>query len=128
MKAYNIPATRKTPAVIFDPNVGLLDIRGRSTPEDALMFYTPLFDSLAIYATNFRPTTTVNIYVEYLLTSSAKCVFEVFKMLDVINKRGSAVTINWYYEEEDDDMLETGKDFQRLIDVPFKIIMVRQIS
>ncbi|MES2514940.1 MAG: DUF1987 domain-containing protein [Bacteroidota bacterium] len=128
MKAYNISATRKTPAIIFDPNIGVLDIKGRSTPEDALTFYTPLFDSLAIYATNFRPITTVNIYVEYLLTSSAKCILEVFKMLAVINKKGSAVTINWYYEEEDDDMQETGKDFQRLIDVPFKIIMVRQIS
>jgi hypothetical protein len=30
--------------------------------------------------------------------------------------------INWYYEEEDEDMLEAGEDYDAIIDLPFKLI------
>ena len=30
-------------------------------------------------------------------------------------------TIVWQYEEEDEDMLEAGKDYAAMIDVPFEM-------
>lgn len=38
-----------------------------------------------------------------------------------INKNGSAVIINWHYEEDDEDMLEAGEDYQAIINVPFEV-------
>jgi hypothetical protein len=31
-------------------------------------------------------------------------------------------SINWYYEEDDEDMLEAGEDYDAIIDLPFKLI------
>ena len=38
------------------------------------------------------------------------------------NKSGNEVAINWYYEEDDEDMLEAGEDYDAIIDLPFKLI------
>jgi len=31
--------------------------------------------------------------------------------------------VNWYYEEDDEDMLEAGEDYDAIIDLPFKLII-----
>ena len=36
------------------------------------------------------------------------------------------VVIEWYYENDDEDMLEAGEDYEAIIRVPFKKIGVDQ--
>ena len=68
----------------------------------------------------------MDIQLEYFNTSSSKCILDVFKKLEAINAGSSEVTINWYYEEDDEDMLEAGEDYQAIISVPFKMIEVEE--
>jgi hypothetical protein len=125
MEAIAIEGTPKTPTVNFDTEKGFLEIKGRSIPENSIEFYKPVVDLLEKYATKPQPATNVNIQLEYFNTSSSKCILDVFKKLEGINKGGvSKVTINWYYEEDDEDMLEAGEDYQAIINVPFKMVQV----
>ncbi len=124
MEKYSIDGTPKTPSISFDLAGGVLEVKGRSIPENSIEFYKPLVDALDRYAAKVQPSTTVNVQLEYFNTSSSKCILDVFKKLESINKNGSAVTINWHYEEDDEDMLEAGEDYQAIINVPFKMIMV----
>jgi hypothetical protein len=126
MEKYVIEGTPKTPSINFDLNSGVLEVKGRSIPENSIEFYKPLVDALDKYASMAKPATTVNVQLEYFNTSSSKCILDVFKKLEGINKSGSAVTINWHYEEDDEDMLEAGEDYQAIINVPFKMIMVNE--
>jgi hypothetical protein len=126
MEKYSIEGTPKTPSIHFDLNGGILEVKGRSIPENSIEFYKPLVDALDKYAASAKPATTVNVQLEYFNTSSSKCILDVFKKLESINKSGSAVTINWHYEEDDEDMLEAGEDYQAIINVPFKMIMVNE--
>jgi len=126
MEKYAIEGTPKTPSINFDLAGGVLEVKGRSIPENSIEFYKPLVDALDRYASNAKPATTVNVQLEYFNTSSSKCILDVFKKLEGINKAGSAVTINWHYEEDDEDMLEAGEDYQAIINVPFKMIMVNE--
>ena len=66
----------------------------------------------------------VNIRLEYFNTSSSKCILDVFKKLEVIHKAKNEVEVNWYYEEDDEDMLEAGEDYESIIRVPFKMIEI----
>ena len=116
----------KTPSISFDLASGVLEIKGRSIPENSIEFYKPLVDSLEKYAGSPKSATNVNIQLEYFNTSSSKCILDVFKKLESIHKGGSAVTINWHYEEDDEDMLEAGEDYQAIINVPFKMVMVQE--
>lgn len=122
MSKISIEGTAKTPTVIFNPEEGLLELKGRSIPENSIEFYKPLVDSLDEYSSGPKSVTKVNMQLEYFNTSSSKCILDIFKKLEAIHKGGQEVIINWYYEEDDEDMLEAGEDYQAIIKVPFKMI------
>jgi hypothetical protein len=125
MDTLLIEGSAKTPTIKFDSNSGLVEIKGRSIPENSIEFYKPLIDWLEKYAIKPQANTTVNIQLEYFNTSSSKCILDVFKKLENINKSGnSTVIINWHYEEDDEDMSEAGEDYKAIINVPFKMVMI----
>ena len=126
MEKFTLDGTPKTPTINFDLGSGVLEIKGRSIPENSIEFYKPLVDNLEKYGLSPKPTTTVNVQLEYFNTSSSKCILDVFKKLEAIHKGGSSVTINWHYEEDDEDMLEAGEDYQAIISVPFKMVQVAE--
>lgn len=124
MEPLNIESTPKTPSIKFLEEEGVVEIKGRSIPENSIEFYKPLVDWLEDYAKNPLNKTVVNIQLEYFNTSSSKCILDVFKKLETIHKSKHDVVINWYYEEDDEDMLEAGEDYESIIRVPFKMIEI----
>lgn len=124
MEPIIIEGTPKTPSVKFDANKGIVEIKGRSIPENSIEFYKPLVDWLEQYSANPAPKTIVNIHLEYFNTSSSKCILDVFKKLEAIHKAKHDVVVNWYYEEDDEDMLEAGEDYESIIRIPFKMVEI----
>ena len=124
MEPINIEGTPKTPSVKFDRESGVMEIKGRSIPENSIEFYKPLVDWLEDYAKSPLKRTQVDVQLEYFNTSSSKCILDVFKKLEAIHKAKNEVIINWYYEEDDEDMLEAGEDYESIIRVPFKMIEI----
>ena len=124
MESIFIEGTQKTPSVKFDSETGIIEIKGRSIPENSIEFYKPLVDWLEEYAKKPFEKTQVNVQLEYFNTSSSKCILDVFKKLEAIHKTKHDVIINWYYEEDDEDMLEAGEDYESIIRVPFKMIEI----
>jgi hypothetical protein len=124
MESIFIEGTLKTPMVKFDGKTGIVEIKGRSIPENSIEFYKPLVDWLEEYAKKPLDKTQVNVQLEYFNTSSSKCILDVFKKLEAIHKAKHEVVINWYYEEDDEDMLEAGEDYESIIRVPFKMIEI----
>lgn len=126
MEKLRIEGTPKTPTIKFDPESGKLLIQGRSIPENSIEFYKPLVDLLEEYTAAPKTNTNVDIVLEYFNTSSSKCILDVFKKLEKIKSEGSEVIINWHYEEDDEDMLEAGEDYQAIINIPFKMIEIEE--
>ncbi len=124
MESISIEGTPKTPTVNFNSDTGVIEIKGRSIPENSIEFYRPLVEWLEEYGKTPSKLTTVNIQLEYFNTSSSKCILDVFKKLEAIKKAKNDVIINWYYEEDDEDMLEAGEDYESIIRIPFKMIEV----
>jgi len=124
MESISIEGTTKTPTIKLDPKTGSIEIKGRSIPENSIEFYRPIVEWLEEYAKSPQKKTTVNIQLEYFNTSSSKCILDIFKKLESIKKARNEVIINWYYEEDDEDMLEAGEDYESIIRVPFKMIEI----
>ena len=120
MDSIELEGTAKTPTVSFNAANGQLQIKGRSIPENSIEFYKPLVDWLEAYRGAPAANTQVDIQLEYFNTSSSKCILDVFKKLETLNEGSSSVTVNWYYEEDDEDMLEAGEDYSAIINMPFK--------
>ena len=124
MEQLLINPTKITPLVEFDPDQGVLEIRGRSSPENSILFYRKIIDSLDKYVLSGGKALTANIALEYFNTSSSKCLFDVFRKLSAIKDSGKNVVINWLYEEEDDDIMEAGEDYRDLLGLPFNFIEI----
>ncbi len=118
--------TPKTPEIRFDAGKGIIEIRGRSIPENAIEFYKPMVDWLEKYSKNPAKETIVNFQLEYFNTSSSKCILDLFKKLETIHKESRSVIVNWYYEEDDEDMLEAGEDYESIIRIPFTMIEMEE--
>ena len=126
MKPITIEGTPKTPTVNFNAENGIIEIKGRSIPENSIEFYKPLVDWLDEYVSSPSDKTEVNIQLEYFNTSSSKCILDVFKKLEKALQVNDNVIINWYYEEDDEDMLEAGEDYQSILKIPFKMIELEE--
>ena len=124
MENLRIEGTPKTPEVDFNAGGELL-LKGRSIPENSVEYYAPLMDWIESYGGSPQSETTVNVQLEYFNTSSSKCILDVFKKLESIS--GSNVKIKWYYEEDDEDMLEAGEDYDAIIDIDFEMIEVEEL-
>jgi hypothetical protein len=124
MEKYTYEGTARTPTINFDFSTGVLEIKGRSIPENALEFYQPLIEALEKYSGSVKPTTIATVSLEYFNTSSAKRILDVFKKLEEIKKAGSAVSINWFYEEDDEDMLGAAQDYEALVNIPFTMVPI----
>ena len=124
MEDIKIEGTPKTPTVEFNSTDGTMLLKGRSIPENSIEFYKPLIDWISQYSGEAKDNSVMNVQLEYFNTSSSKCILDVFKKLEAL---GDKVTINWYYEEDDEDMLEAGEDYDAIINIPFKMIEVEEI-
>ena len=120
MDSIFIEGTPKTPNINFDNDKGSLLLKGRSIPENSIEFYKPLVDWLEAYSSSPKPKTVCDVQLEYFNTSSSKCLLDLFKKMEFMSKSGNEIIINWYYEEDDEDMLEAGEDYQSIINVPFQ--------
>lgn len=124
MDRYKSEATSSTPLIDFDLQEGKMEIRGRSIPENSFAFYKPLSEALANYAKAPKERTTLTVELEYFNTSSAKCLLDFFKELEGLHGKATNVTIRWGYQDEDENILEAGKEYQSMLKMNFELFMV----
>jgi hypothetical protein len=117
-----IDDTIKTPSITFGFASGMLEIKGKSIPENSLEFYKPVFQWLDNYVESPSDKTELKVRLEYFNTSSSKCLLDIFRRLEVLQSSGkSQVKISWYYDSDDEDMMEAGEDYQALVKIPFEL-------
>jgi len=126
MESLKIEATKSTPAINFVFAEGLLDIKGLSKSTNALEFFQPLMDAIEEYALKAAPITTLNLFLDYFSTSSSKCILGILNEFKKLDKRVTKVKVNWYYYEDDEDMLDNIKDYETLVNLEFKFIAVAE--
>lgn len=113
-----------TPYVMFDTQTNILELKGRSSPDNSVGFYDQITGYLDQYFSSGEAgNIKVNVGLEYFNTSSLKCIFQILKKVnDETNKASLELEINWFYEEDDEDMLETGEDISDLLNIEFNFI------
>ncbi len=116
----------KTPLISFDFEKGEFKIEGVSVPENTVEFYNPIVYALKEYVENPKAKTIFDIKLEYFNTSTSVILLNIFRILANLSK--DRLTINWYYEEEDLEMLEAGEDYGNMVNATFNIIPVESFD
>ena len=120
-----IDPTSVTPYVMLDTSAEIFEIKGRPSPEVSINFYNPIYDYLEnAEVDSSGGDFTANFALEYFNTSSTKCLLGILKRLANFQNKGKRVVVNWYYEEDDVDVLEIGEDLSYFVDIDFNFVPV----
>ena len=112
-----------TPYVKLDKKNCTLTFIGKSYPEHPDTFYDPIVEEVEKCKENLTNSNiTINIALEILNSVSTKYLFHLVKGL---YKSAKETEIKWYYEKDDESMLEEGNYLESLLPKSnFKFISV----
>ena len=124
MKNLEQEGSFKLPSLSLNANSGVLELAGKSIPERTSEFYDPVLAWIDEYSQSPQEETIFNVKLEYCNSSSTRYLMDILERLERIFKEGKKVTVNWYYEEDDEDMLDLGQSYSIPLTIPINMILV----
>jgi hypothetical protein len=117
-----ISATEDTPEINFDKGKGKFELNGRSLPEDVIEFYAPVYSWLEQYVADPNEETVLKVKIDYFNSASQRAINEIFTILSRINIKGKKISIEWYYNQDDEEMKEAGQEYAEITNLDFQYI------
>jgi hypothetical protein len=99
-----------TPDVQLNADDGVCEIAGESYLEYTGEFYDQIIDWVKDYSSEINKALQFNFKLTYFNTSSFKAILSVLKNLKRYEEKGGNVEVNWYYPDDDYDMLKEAQD------------------
>ncbi len=121
-ETFYVEASQSTPEIKLDKENSKIEMSGRSLPENVKEFYGPVINWLEEYIKAPNDKTKIVLNFEYFNTASSKMIMDILEKIKEIKEQGKEIDVDWYYIEEDDDMLEAGEDYSEITEVPFNYI------
>lgn len=110
----------KTPEITMDPNSGVIKLEGRSNPENARDFYSPVMTWMDEYIKQPAERTDLRINLEHFNTSSSKFLMEIFRRIRTLADEDKPFNVTWMYEEDDLEMLDTAEAYEMMTGLRFE--------
>lgn len=133
MNALLIPQAEFTPLVHFNPENRLFILKGISRPENVLRFYGNILEWLKEYeelslSNRTEQDEPIAIKVEFRLnyfnSSSAKSILQLLEMLKSFGNYKVEISIDFYYDEGDEQMRDDGEELSEAVEMPFNYHIV----
>jgi len=131
VKKLLIEKTDSSPEIRFDYNNNTFEICGESRPNDVAGFYGTLLKWLDDFSSYLAAQNSVteplnfNFRIDYFNSSSAKYILDFCKKLARMRACGYNVNVKWHYKEDDEDMLDAGKEMSGMAKLPFSFIQIK---
>ncbi len=129
METLIIENTPITPYIIFNPKEGKFEFSGYCRPEDCKKYFSTLIKYISDYQEEIvsgriaEGTKSDNFSFifkfRYINSTSTKFLCEFLFQVIKFKNIGVSFVVEWFYEENDEDMRELGEDISDIIDYPF---------
>lgn len=120
-KILNISSSEDTPEVRFDISAGEFFIKGRSLPENAFNFYSPILEFIKSHKLTKGIRNIFTIHLDYFNSSSGRFLFELLTILEQSDYSKEWLIVKWIVESDDELMIEKGEELQSMLDLHFEI-------
>ncbi len=117
-----IGESERTPKIFLDKNQGIIKISGKAMPDNAKTFFEPILEWVEKYIQDPNDKTYVCFDLEYFNSSASKMILQIVKAFKNLKDKGNQIEIDWYYMEDDDDILDSGKTFEELSELKFEYV------
>ncbi len=125
--AVHILPTSKTPEVFLNPE-GSIKIIGRAIDESRTKFSEQILIWIDDYLNKPAGSTEVIIALEYMNSFNSIIMASILRKLHQLNEQSKKISIKWYVEEDDDDLLERGEYISTTFNIPIEFITTDQIK
>lgn len=116
-----IEETQDTPKIVLDQSNGIFEVSGRSLPENAVKFYSPVLQWMEEYFNNPNQTTSFEFKLDYFNSASTKKIFEIITILEKLSQKNFSVIVIWYHSKDDELIKNRGQEIKEMVDIPFEI-------
>ena len=123
-KIIHTQETNTTPQVILDSEKGLISFKGKIVTVDCDSLFKPIFNWLNNYIISPCSQTQINIQLDYFNTISTKYLIILFRKIETQLLYKNDIKVSWYYDVEDEDMIEIAEDFQSVTKIPFELVQI----
>lgn len=106
-----------TPSINFDIESGHLNISGRCINTDLSEIFNRVMAHTMLYIEQPKNQTVLNLQFEYVNTEGIVYLRRVLSYFTKLVKGGLEVTVNWYYETDDDCILSLGQDLSHIFNI-----------
>jgi hypothetical protein len=122
MDSLRIERTKYTLEIDLDAASGRLRFAGESYPENARAFFAPVFAWIDEFLATKPPNVAVELSLDYLNTSSTKCLLDLLEVFDRFRSSGGSPSVVWYYSKDDEDTLTMGQDIAEDTGLPIQFV------
>lgn len=130
MKNLNIEATEFTPKVNFDSNSRIFELIGISRPEDVIAFYESVNFKIESYVISLIESESdlsdfkfkLKFDLTYMNSASSKYILQILDHFKKLYNLDAKITVDWFYDDVDDQIFEDGEDLSDVIKIPFNLI------
>ncbi len=124
MNPLIVKATAKTPDIHLEPGKVFV-ISGRSIPEDPEEIFRSVISWIKEYFEKDPDQESIlEFKLEYVNSGSSKYLLELLRKIKGFLDQGRKIKIRWFYEEEDEAILELGQHYQGSLNIPIELIPV----
>ena len=123
----HILGTKQTPEFIFS-NEGIIKIQGRGLYSDKPELSDQIMNWIDGYINNPAKVTYVTMEFEYLNSLSMSVLVYILGKLSQIIFKSKKIVVEWYYDNEDENILDRGKYISSSCHIPIEFIMTNSNS
>jgi hypothetical protein len=123
----HILPTDNTPEFLFRPD-GMIKIRGRGLFGNRTETTDQLGNWIDEYITNPTEITYVILAFEYLNSFSTTLLVSMLRKFSQVLIQSGKLVVQWYYEEDDEDILERGEYISSTFNIPIIFILTNHIA
>lgn len=114
------------PHINFNSKEHLLILEGRCIPADPTWYFNALTQLASGYIL-LQGRLRCQIKLEYFNSASTRAMLQFLKMLEEQNQQGASISVEWFYETDDEDSVDFARDLIDLLELPIELIALKNL-
>jgi len=112
------------PEIKVNDRLKKIEITGHSRMSNPGEYYDHLAKSLESYYFTFKKTLIIDFRLEFINSTSTLLILQMLYSLQKLAEKEGIIVVNWYYEEDDEIIQETGEIFAASLKIPFHLKII----
>ncbi|MFD1007069.1 biofilm regulation phosphoprotein SiaC [Oceanisphaera ostreae] len=121
MKSLNIVGSQSTPTIFCNADSGVMTMQGDSYPENSFEFFSEIISWVEQFLQHATLPLQLELRLIYMNTSSVKAMMDIFDLLEAAHEQGRSVSVCWYYDPENERVVELAEEFKEDCSFTFNI-------